>query len=309
VLTDDEVIGIQAEKHVLIETELFYSEQDFVLHQIHNFAYVCANALSTGRTVLDFGCNTGYGSDLMAVSASQVTGVDVAERAIAIAQQKYHRDNLRFKLVDGKSLPFSDGSFDVVVSFQVIEHIARLDSYFEELRRVLRPDGLLFLTTPNSQLRLDPGMAPVNPFHVREFDSAELKQTLEQYFPAVGIYGVFASAETYQVEFDRLQAGLLAARRQSRLARRVRRLIQQKVPQQLVDRWKRFLRIVASNETAHGVEIGAAVREKHPLDNFWYSKQDLSRALDLAAVCTADEGKLPIAEKELTRRSSVESTK
>ena len=79
-------------------------------------------------------------------------------------------------LVDGQTLPFKDCSFDLVTAFQIIEHIPETVTFTEELKRVLRRDGVVLITTPNATIRLDPAMKPWNPFHVREYSHEELSE-------------------------------------------------------------------------------------------------------------------------------------
>ena len=135
--------------------------------------------------VLDLGCNTGYGSEILSRKSQKTIGVDVSENAISISRKQYGQCNIDFHLIDGKKLPFNDNQFDVIISCQVIEHIIDYDIYINEIKRVLSPSGIVFFTTPNAFLRLDPGMKPWNQFHVREFNHSELSSLLNSYFVSV----------------------------------------------------------------------------------------------------------------------------
>ncbi len=165
-LTHEEMIRLQAEKHNLVDTNAFRSREEFVLHLIHSFAYVQVSGFVNEKKVLDLGCNTGYGTGILAGVAKNVVGVDVSERAISTAKKRYRHPGIAFCLTDGKRLPFENSAFDVIVSCQVIEHTVNDDLYLGELKRVLSPAGMAVFTTPNALLRLDPGMRPWNPFHV-----------------------------------------------------------------------------------------------------------------------------------------------
>lgn len=120
--------------------------------------------------------------------------VDLAPGNIPRAAQKYPRPNLHFLHMEGTALAFPDGAFDVVCSFQVIEHIpeARLQQHLIEVKRVLAPDGVYCLTT----LNLDHNMKPGHPyeklrFHEKEFTAPELHALLRQGFPNVQLLGLY----------------------------------------------------------------------------------------------------------------------
>ena len=196
-------LKLQAEEHDIIDDENFASLEEYVLHLMHQSDYERAQKLVVGKIVLDLGCNSGYGTNLLSQTCNRVTGADVSPNAIETANGKYHRENLSFQLIDGISLPFESASFDVVRSFQVVEHIADYYAYFGEITRVLKPDGILLLTTPNAAIRVKPGSKPWNPFHTHEFRGAELEKFLQNYFPLVKVLGQFATDKAYAIEFNR----------------------------------------------------------------------------------------------------------
>jgi SAM-dependent methyltransferase len=213
-------IQLQAEEHPLVrEAELASSEQ-IVLHLMHERAYDEAARYCAARTVLDVGCNTGYGAVRLAAHAARVVGVDVSPAAIEEARGRAGADRVEFLVVDGVRLPFEDETFDVVVSFQVIEHIAQPLAYLREIRRVLRRQGTALFTTPNASFRLDPGMAPWNRFHVREYRPSELRELLEHVFAGAEVKGMFATPELYEVERARVQRSLVHHRHVLRAAAR-----------------------------------------------------------------------------------------
>lgn len=89
----------------------------------------------------------------------------------------------RIDPVKARALPFPDGDFDVVISFQVREYVEDVGSYLKEIRRVQKPGGRLLLTTPNSSLRLLPGQKSWDRFHVREYIYRAIKNTLQKGVP------------------------------------------------------------------------------------------------------------------------------
>jgi SAM-dependent methyltransferase len=155
----------------------------------HWHRYHFAAPLVAGRRVLDVACGEGYGSALLARRARQVTGADIAAAAIAHARARYAgHANLEFCLADCAALPFADASFDVVVSFETIEHIAAQQAFVREVRRVLRPDGFVVLSCPNKAEYTD-ARDYVNEFHVRELYRDEFAGLVAAEFPHVAWYG------------------------------------------------------------------------------------------------------------------------
>jgi SAM-dependent methyltransferase len=154
----------------------------------HWHRYVFTLPLVAGREVLDLACGEGYGSHLMAETASRVVGMDVASEAVEQAQEQYQRDNLSYRQGSATSIPFDSDSFDVVVSFETIEHLAEQAEMLAEFRRVLRPDGLLIISSPDKKTYSDdPGF--VNEFHVRELYRDEFVELARQHFPALRLLG------------------------------------------------------------------------------------------------------------------------
>ncbi|MDY6995159.1 MAG: class I SAM-dependent methyltransferase [Actinomycetota bacterium] len=146
------------------------------------------------RVVLEAGCGEGYGADLIADVASRVIGLDYDTSAVEHVRARYPRVDMRQgNLAD---LPLPPESVDVVVNFQVIEHLWDQGQFIAECHRVLRPGGLLLMSTPN-RITFSPGRdTPVNPFHTRELNAAELTELLESagLFTVESMLGVFHSA-------------------------------------------------------------------------------------------------------------------
>ena len=121
-----------------------------------------------GKKVLDVASGEGYGSALMATVAIEVNGLDVSGTAVAHASATYaERQNLRFTQGSCGRLPFDDATFDTVVSFETIEHIHEQDEFLDEIKRVLKPSGLLIISSPNRAEYSD-ARGYSNEFHVRE---------------------------------------------------------------------------------------------------------------------------------------------
>lgn len=160
------------------------------LYEEHIQRYAFASRLCAGKTVLDVACGTGYGSDLLAeAGARAVLGVDISRDALEYARSHYRRGNLFFVRLDAIDLPFSDGQFDIVCSFETLEHLASPRRLLSECRRVLRSDGSLVCSTPNGSLTSPLRLPPVNPFHVQEFPVSETRSMLAEHFSDIGLWG------------------------------------------------------------------------------------------------------------------------
>ena len=154
----------------------------------HFHRYAFARDLAGGKKVLDAACGEGYGSALLAASAVSVTGIDRSEESIAHARGRYQAPNLDFQAADCLDLPFGADSFDCIVSFETLEHLADHDGLLREFRRVLRPDGFLLLSSPDKAVYSDT-LQNRNEFHVRELYRHELESLLQAHFPAFRLWG------------------------------------------------------------------------------------------------------------------------
>lgn len=161
----------------------------------HIIRYVFASQFVSDKVVLDVACGSGYGSNyLMSKDARRVIGGDRAQEAIAQAKQYHKKDGIEFILLDATRLPYKDDSFDVIVSFETIEHIPDYEKYLSECRRVLKDGGTFICSTPNvTTLGAEKA---VNPYHVNEFSSEQLSRTLSGYFKDTKLFGQgFVSGE------------------------------------------------------------------------------------------------------------------
>ena len=158
--------------------------------------YHSANLSRSGQ--LDVGCGNGYGSHYLAEEAERIEAIDIAEEALTFARRIYRRDNLAFHQASATALPFPDGSFDVASCLEMIEHISSTDAgrLLGEVARVLRPDGLLIVSTPNGALTSHDREHPDNPHHEREYAVEEFERLLAPHFGQIELYAQHASEET-----------------------------------------------------------------------------------------------------------------
>ncbi|MFN8547833.1 MAG: class I SAM-dependent methyltransferase [Candidatus Eisenbacteria bacterium] len=154
----------------------------------HLSRYLLARPLVRGRRVIDGGCGYGYGSMLLSRwGAREVLACDYDRAAVA----QLPRADRALKPLNASlsALPLPPGSVDVVVAMEVIEHLAEPERFLEETRRVLTPDGILLLSTPNREL-VSPGwQRPPNRFHLREWSAAEFRRLLSAVFACVELQG------------------------------------------------------------------------------------------------------------------------
>ncbi|MGB6946099.1 MAG: methyltransferase domain-containing protein [Bryobacteraceae bacterium] len=152
----------------------------------HVARYAFARRYVQGKRVLDAGCGTGYGSAELAQSAAEVTGVDIAADAIEYASANYPLPGLRFLESSCTAVPFPPQSFDVLVAFEVIEHLTNYRAFLDETARVLTREGLFIVSSPNkcyyAKTRAETGP---NPYHEHEFEAQEFVRELERVFPNV----------------------------------------------------------------------------------------------------------------------------
>lgn len=156
--------------------------------------YKFASDFAEGKTVLDIGCGSGIGLNFLAGPADVVIGIDYSAETIEYARRNNNEANLIFKVMDCKDLRFDDGEFDLVTSFNLIEHIHGQEKLIQEVKRVLKANGIFICSTPNTKVFNPRGK--YNDFHVHEFTLSELKILLEKYFNEVKIFGqLYNSAE------------------------------------------------------------------------------------------------------------------
>lgn len=146
---------------------------------LHRYAIACD--LVRDKLVLDIASGEGYGSNLLAKNAKQVIGVDISEEAITYASNKYKRANLIFKSGSVTNIPLENSSIDVVVSFETLEHTYEQDIMFKEIKRVMRPDGLLIISTPEKSNYEDINKEK-NHYHVKELYFKDFEQLVKNHY-------------------------------------------------------------------------------------------------------------------------------
>lgn len=270
------IIKLEPTGERMIVEEYHASAEDHLIYLMHMASYAFAERHARGKRVLDFGCGSGYGSALVAKTAGSVHAVDVAQEAIDYARTKFSRSNLEFSRVPPDArLPFDDKSFDLVLSFQVFEHVRDIGRYLAEIERVLAPGGRLILITPDRRTRLLPLQRPWNRWHLKEYSQRELHRILEKVFPEVEVMGMSARPDVIGIEI-----------------RRCRKLKWLSLPFTLPvipDAW----RVAALNAIHRHRQRGSAVGQP---GNYHFTVEDIriardaSPSVNIVALCTKPQG-------------------
>lgn len=167
------------------------SADELAVAALHLYAYkTAASLVQPGDRVLDIGFGEGYGSVILAEAGGQYLGIEVDPEIVEHARARY---GLRFETYDGTRIDAADGSFDLVLAFQMIAYLADPQPWLREVRRVLDPGGLVLITTPNRTYRLFEGQRPWNRYHAREYTAAEFRDVLTPVFPSITVYGIAAA--------------------------------------------------------------------------------------------------------------------
>jgi ubiquinone/menaquinone biosynthesis C-methylase UbiE len=147
----------------------------------HLHRYALASEYSKNKTVLDVACGEGYGTKLISKNAHTIWGLDIDNESINNAKNKYQASNLNFELGDIDKMPFEDKKFDLVICFETIEHVKDYNASLIEIKRILKDDGMLIMSTPNKLVYSD-NRNFKNKFHTHEFYIEEYKKWMNKNF-------------------------------------------------------------------------------------------------------------------------------
>jgi ubiquinone/menaquinone biosynthesis C-methylase UbiE len=170
--------------------ETFVTSETTVEH-LHRYAIACE--LSENKVVVDVACGEGYGSNLISKVAKKVIGVDIDGASIKKAIKKYKSPNLSFCKGPVQKIPLADSIADVVVSFETIEHLVDHDTMLSEIKRILKPDGILIISTPDKKYYSDE-TGYKNLFHKKELYKEEFHSLLEKKFHNISIFNQYSGS-------------------------------------------------------------------------------------------------------------------
>jgi len=172
------------QKHTGERLETFIFNGNTINH-LHRYALaleICEN-----KIVLDIASGEGYGSNILCSKAKYVYGVDIDTHTVEEAKIKYKRDNLKFLVGSASAIPLDTNSLDIVVSFETLEHHDLHEEMMNEVKRVLKPNGLLLISTPDkyyySEIR-----NYNNPYHVKELYKNEFIELVSKHFSHFNLY-------------------------------------------------------------------------------------------------------------------------
>jgi ubiquinone/menaquinone biosynthesis C-methylase UbiE len=169
----------------------------------HLHRYIMAAKFCVEKRVLDIACGEGYGSAILAKTANSVIGADINAEAVQQANKKYTAQNLHFTVGSATRLDFADNSFDVVISFETLEHLKEHSQMLCELKRVLSSNGVLIISTPDKFIYSDRKNYQ-NPFHVKELYRWDFEALVKKHFQYVSLYGqrTFFASQIFTDSFN-----------------------------------------------------------------------------------------------------------
>ena len=176
----------------------------------HLHRYAVALQYVVGKCVLDLASGEGYGSYHLSKVAESVIGVDIDAEAVSHAQRTYSsKSNLYYHVGSCSAIPLPDNSIDVVTSFETIEHHNEHEEMMIEIKRVLKPNGLLIISSPNKLVYSD-NTGDVNPFHVKELYLNEFSDLLGKTFKNVEMLGQKMAIGSFIAPIEKASISYLA---------------------------------------------------------------------------------------------------
>lgn len=192
----------------LNSTYYLSDREDAFIYACHIARYDIARPYVRGQRVRDFGCGTGYGTHRLAAEGAEITGVDVSHKAVRAASEAFVAPGLSFQRcakVEDSALPSPDERFDVVLSFQVFEHVRDTAAYLRGVHRVLAPGDTFVCVTPDRRSRMFPGQRAWNRHHIQEYSQVEMAGHLRRYFDSVEVSGMTGRADLLEAELARVR--------------------------------------------------------------------------------------------------------
>lgn len=250
----------------------------YLMYLRHLVVYEFAESMANNLRVLDLGCGVGYGSTVLIKQARQVVSLDIDWKSLSASPHLRHSSNCL--TADSVHLPFMTHSFDLVVSFQVIEHIQADLEYLHEIKRVLKPKGRFIVSTPNRLLRLLPFQPPFNPYHVREYTPRSLKKLLTQLFSNVEVLGLKSTPEIMNLEKKRLRQNPLRVYSEviadnilpNPVTYSLKRLYQRRSRQ-------------TPNKREDADALSTSWEARYSTKDYWIDSTEIAKSLDLIGVC------------------------
>lgn len=186
-LLEEEIFSLQYEMRALADKAIRNKAERWipgfiedVTHKEHLQRYQFATAFTSGKTVLDIACGSGYGSYILANEggAKYVDGVDLDAEAIRYGNHRYPHHNIQRFAADAVNFE-TDKKYDVIVSFETIEHVPDYRGLLNNFRHLLTSEGILLISTPVTRATT---LTPLNPFHVIEWSYWDFQNLVNEFF-------------------------------------------------------------------------------------------------------------------------------
>jgi len=260
----------------------------FLLHANHIKSYDFVAPFCKNKKVLDIGCFTGYGETRIFSQAKEIIAIDSDKTALEFARLNRHIPNVKFKEADAGQLPFPNESFDVIIAFQLIEHIpaAEVSNFLSGVKRVLKKKGVLFIATPNRKFRLMPFQKPFNPEHYQEFTLKGLQKILKNIFRNVQIKGIKANNFIEEIESKRVQKSFYRAYIRNPLSSSFNKTFYITI-QRLLKKNKSHIISPSTNENTLKANKLAfnSLFQKFSMNDFYLESKMINKSMILFAIC------------------------
>lgn len=224
--------------------------EEQILFAKHQFAYDYARDVARkmkASTVLDYGSGDGYGADFLAEHLTEVDiyATDIDEASVKEAKDKYRRKNLHF--IHMKDLK----KYDLVVSYQVIEHVEDVEEYLRQLQGMLNKSGKIIISTPDRRYRLTVNQAPWNPYHLREYTKRGLLRDIQKVFPDGRILQLSGDKNMLRIEYSRVAS-----------SRSDKAIYRGKMPEKLSENYSSKDFYLSEKDTVDSLDLFAVVDSK-----------------------------------------------
>lgn len=172
---------------------VYYAEKTKIVEQsmsdhVERY-YFAKKYLKPDFVVLDAASGSGYGSEILANCVKKVVGLEISDHALEWARNHHQKSNIEFKKADlNKSFDLPDNHFDAVISFETLEHVANQENVLFEFKRVLKPGGLLIISSPDREIITEKSGVN-NKFHINELSKKEFVTILRENFKLENIFG------------------------------------------------------------------------------------------------------------------------
>lgn len=262
----------------------------FLLHANHIKAYDFVAPHCKGKKVLNVGGFIGYGETRIFSQAKEIIAIDSDDKALEFARQNRLIPNAKFEKVDARRLPFSNEIFDIVIAFQLIEHIPPMEvhSFLQGVRRVLKEKGLLFIVTPNRKFRLMPFQRPFNPEHYQEFTAKGLLKILKTTFEDVVIKGTRSKEWIEEIERKRVRKSPFRAYLHDPFYRLLNMILPTRIKDWLKETKSKTTKSLGSKDrrmSDNNDQIFNNLFQKFSMDLFYLEDEVSNDSMDLFAIC------------------------